>query len=271
MVDYPYAQLLNHSSKQIRVHIKIDTGMNRLGIHAENLSDIERIFHCTNLKVEGAFSHLSASDGLRDEDIQFTKQQIQRFYQLMHALKAKGYHPGKLHLQSSYGILNYPDLTCDFARAGIALYGVLSAPDKTRTSIHLKPVISLKARIATMKEIEPGDTISYGRQFRARSNMIVATITIGYADGIPRMLNEKNDAYVLLHGEKAPIIGRICMDQFIIDVSHIKEVRANDTVTIIGMDGDKQIHCEDIAQQNGTITNEILSQLGSRLEYIYLK
>ncbi|MFB5664096.1 serine racemase VanT catalytic subunit [Alteribacillus sp. HJP-4] len=271
VIDYPYAQMLNQSSKPIRVHIKIDTGMNRLGVYAENLSEIEGIFLCTNLKVDGIFSHLSTSDSVAGENALFTEQQIQRFYQLTDSLKAKGYYLGKLHIQSSYGILNYPDLAYDYARVGIALYGVLSAHDPTHTSVHLKPVLSLKARIATIKEIEPGDAISYGRQFKATSNMKIATITIGYADGIPRMLNENSDAYVLVHAEKAPIIGRICMDQLIIDISHIKEAKQNDVVTLIGVDGDKQIRCEDIAQQNGTISNEILSRLGSRLEYVYLK
>ncbi|MBC5636227.1 serine racemase VanT catalytic subunit [Ornithinibacillus sp. BX22] len=268
VVDYAYAKLLNDYPKMITVHIKIDTGMHRLGIPVENRIEIEKIFHCANIKVAGVFTHLSTSDRLLDEDIQYSKQQIQQFYQLIDSLKENGYQPGKLHIQSSYGILNYPDLTCDYARAGIALYGVLSTPGRTGTPIHLKPVLSLMARIAVIREIDSGEVIGYGRQYQTKSKMTIATVTIGYADGIPRHLSE-NDAYVLLHSKKAPIIGRICMDQLIIDVSHINEVKQNDIVTIIGTDGDKQIRCEEIADKCGTITNEILSRLGERLEYQY--
>ncbi|MBP3951907.1 serine racemase VanT catalytic subunit [Bacillus suaedae] len=269
VVDFPYALMLNQYPKKVRVHIKIDTGMHRLGVNVENLAEIEKVFECKNLKVEGMFSHLSTADSLADEDVRFTQKQIQQFNQMIDLLKAKGYHTGKLHIQGSYGILNYPDLVCDYARPGIALYGVLSADDKIRASVHLKPVLSLKARIALIKEIQPGEVISYGRQFTAKSNMKIATVTIGYADGIPRRLYE-NNAYVMLHSKRAPIIGRICMDQLMIDVSHIHEVENNDVVTIIGVDGTEQIRCEDIARQSGTITNEILSGLGPRLDYVYL-
>ncbi|MBB6451671.1 serine/alanine racemase [Salirhabdus euzebyi] len=269
VVDFPYARTLNEYPKKVRVHIKIDTGMHRLGVNVENLAEIEKVFECKNLKVEGMFSHLSVSDSLVEEDVEFTQKQIQQFYQMIDSLKAKGYDTGKLHIQASYGILNYPDLACDYARAGIALYGVLSADDKVRANVHLKPVLALKARIALIKEIQPGEVISYGRQFTAKSKMKIATVTIGYADGIPRRLYE-NNAYVILHSKTAPIIGRICMDQLMIDVSHIHEVKNNDVVTIIGVDGTEQIRCEDIARQCGTITNDILSGLGPRLDYVYL-
>lgn len=268
VVDYSYAKRLNDSDKKIMVHVKIDTGMHRLGIDSRNLSELERIFNCNNLVIEGVFSHLSVSDSLTDDDIAFTNKQLDEFYKTIEILESKGFSIGKIHIQSSYGILNYPNIPSDYARAGLALYGVLSKNDKIRRHVKLQPVLSLKARIAAVKEIQSGEAIGYGRTYTAKTNMKIAVATIGYADGIPRHLSETN-SYVLLHSKKAPIIGRICMDQIIIDVSYVDEVKANDVVTIIGRDGVEQIHCQDLAEKCGTITNEILSKLGSRLPHVF--
>lgn len=241
--------------------------MHRLGVNADNHSEIESIFKYDNLMVEGVFSHLCVSDSLKDEDILYTKYQFRRFFNTVNFLISKGYSPGKLHIQASYGILNYPDLPCDFARAGIALYGVLSDNNKTHEKPDLRPVLSLKSRIAMVKEIESGESVSYGRQYIADNNMKIAMVTIGYADGIPRNISKSN-SYVLLRGKKAPIIGRICMDQLVIDVTHIDTAEPGDIVTIIGRDGNEHIRCEDIAEKCGTISNEILSRLGSRLKHV---
>lgn len=268
VLNYDYGRALNKSPKQVKVHIKIDTGMHRLGEDYNSYDNLEHLYEFKNLKIEGIFTHLCTSDSLKDVDIAFSRLQIERFYEAIHYLQAKGYDTGKLHIQSSYGILNYPDLECDYARAGIALYGVFSDRNKTRLTVDLKPVLSLKARVSIIKHIEAYESVSYGRLFTAKHNMKIATVTIGYADGVPRNLFEAN-AYVLLHSQKAPIIGRICMDQFVIDVTGIKNVKPDDIVTIIGKDGKEQIYCEDFAAQCGTISNEILSRLGSRLGYIF--
>jgi serine/alanine racemase len=215
------------------------------------------------------FSHLCVSDSLKAEDITYTQLQINRFFETIAYLKSKGYATGKLHIQASYGIINYPlhYSPCDYARAGIALYGVLSNNNQTQTEIDLQPVLSLKARVATVKQIVSGEAVSYGRLFTADKPLKIAAVTIGYADGIPRNLYDKN-AYVLLHSQKAEIIGRICMDQFIIDVTDIETAAPDDVVTIIGIDGREQIRCEDFAEKCGTISNEILSRLGSRLNIL---
>jgi serine/alanine racemase len=266
IIDYTYAEALNESGKKISVHVKLDTGMHRLGIDSFNISEIERIYECKNLMFEGIFSHLSASDSLTEEDVIYTKLQIERFFETTSYLQDKGYPTGKLHIQASYGILNYPDLPCDYARAGIALYGVLSSNEMVRSEVDLQPVLSVKARVAMVKQIAPGESVSYGRAFTTIATMKIAVVTIGYADGIQRNLFKK-DSYVLIHSKKAPIIGRICMDQLMIDVTDIEAVTPNDVVTLIGQDGDEQIRCEDFAEQCGTITNEILNRLGSRLNY----
>jgi serine/alanine racemase len=267
IVDPDHAKALNETGKKLRVHLKIDTGMHRLGADATKISDIESVFACENLLIEGIVSHLCASDRLTKADISFTKQQIARFFTIVELVKAK--RNVKSHLQSSYGILNYPGLPCDFARAGIALYGVLSNNNETLTKLDLHPVLALKARIATVRKIGPGESVSYGRTYTTSGAATIAVVTIGYADGIPRNFSD-GDAYVLVHSQRARVIGRICMDQFIIDVTGIGDVRTNDVVTIIGRDGNEVIRCEDFAEQCGTITNEILSRLGSRLNHTYI-
>lgn len=269
VVDGAYAGALCRAGKKISVHIAVDTGMNRLGVDSSDIAEIERIFACGNLTVKGMFSHLSSADSLSDDDVLFTRLQIARFFETADHLREKGYNTGSLHIQASYGILNYPDLTCDFARAGIALYGVLSTSGETKLKPDLKPVLSLKARVAEVRWIGAGESVSYGRTFIAEAPMKIAAVTIGYADGIPRDMLESR-ASVLLHTRKAPVIGRICMDMLMIDVTAIDGAEPGDIVTIIGRDGPEQIRCEEVAESCRSITNEILSRLGSRLPHIFI-
>jgi serine/alanine racemase len=269
VIDVDYAKLLSGRGKKIKVHLKLDTGMHRLGVDFDQIASIESIYQCRNLSIEGVFSHLGVSDSLKEEDVAYTKMQIDRFFHTVKLLQGKGYPTGKLHIQASYGILNYPGLPCDYARAGIALYGVLSRNDRTLIKADLKPVLSIKARIAMIKDVRIGEEVGYGRQYIAPKEKKIAIVTIGYADGIPRNLAEHN-AYVLVHSQMAPIVGRICMDQLFIDVTHIEEVGQNDIVTIIGIDGAEQVSCEDIAEKCSTISNDILSRLGDRLNHIFV-
>lgn len=265
--DQSYARALNAGGKKVNVHLKIDTGMHRLGLDYTDLSGMESIFRCKNLNVTGIFSHLCISDSLAEEAVSFTNTQIRRFYNVITCLERKGYDTGKIHIQSSYGILNCPDLSFDYARAGIVLYGVMSRNDRTRIQLDLRPVLSVKARIASVKEIKAGESVSYGKEFTAETNMRIATVTIGYADGIPTVYSRAG-AHVLLHSERAPITGRICMDQLVIDVTHIAGVKPDDVVTLIGTDGAERIRCEEMAEKCGMITNELLSRLGSRLNRV---
>ncbi|ROR28719.1 serine/alanine racemase [Mobilisporobacter senegalensis] len=268
VLNYEYADTLNRSGKKIRVHIKLDTGMHRLGEDYNHFEELEGIYKMKNIIVDGIFTHLSVADSLKEEDIIYSKMQIEHYFKTVSYLKSKGYNPGKLHYQSSYGILNYKEPRCDYARIGIALYGILSNSNKTKTTLNLQPVMSVKARIALVRELSRNESVSYGRTFTSPKDMKIAVITIGYADGIPRSLSGES-GYILIHDKKAPILGRICMDQLIVDVTEIKEVKPNDIATIIGKDGEEEIRCEDFAERCGTITNEILSRLGNRLEYIY--
>lgn len=268
VVDYEYAKKLNEINleNKIKVHIKINTGMNRIGETHINIENLVKIYQMKNLNILGTFSHLSASDSLESDDIEFTENQINNFFSCIDKIKSLGYDTGKVHIQASYGILNYPNLKCDYVRAGIIMYGVYSNyNDKTKTEINLKPVLTLKARISSVKQINKGDAVSYGRTFIADDYRKVATVCIGYADGYPRSLSNKN-AKVFINGEYAEIIGRVCMDQLVIDVSNIDDVNQGNIVTLIG--DKEEISAEFIANKAESITNELLCRLGDRLEKI---
>ncbi len=268
IVDYQYAERLNGYGKRLHVHIGVDTGMHRLGIGYEQRDFIMDIFEMKNLAVDGLFTHLCTSDGQALKEQSFTDLQARRFYSVVDDLERSGYSCPKLHLQSSYGILNYPNLAEDYARVGIALYGVLSTREDTkRWEDVLRPVLSLKARVACVRRLCCGETAGYGMAFTAQRDMEIATITVGYGDGLPRNLSG-GQGFVLINGRRAPVVGRICMDQTIVDVSGIPDVKAGDVAVLIGKSGDKEISAGDLAGWAGTITNEILSRMGARLERV---
>lgn len=267
VVDYPYARQLNEYGKPVFVHVGIDTGMHRLGVPSGNLETIRRIWDFKNLKITGVFSHLCVSDGTSDTERSYTLQQIRAFQSVIHFLHRKGIADFKMHLQGSYGVLNYPQLSFDYARVGIALYGAYSSPhDRTVSQINLRPVLALKARIECIRPLHVGESAGYGMDYTAVKEMKIAAVSIGYADGIPRELSNKGS--VLVNGKKAAIIGRICMDQLLIDVSKIPNTCAGDEVVLIGKCGQEEITAGEFAEDAGTISNEILSRLGARLNRI---
>lgn len=267
VVDMEYAYMLRDTRKQLRVHVGIDTGMHRLGERAERIEEIARIWDFKNLQVEGIFSHLCVADSLETDDVNYTKEQIKKFNQSINILNKRGNKCFSTHLQGSYGVLNYPECTYDYARLGISLYGALSSSkDQTKVNLDLKPVLTLKSRISCIKHLKVGEKVGYGLAFQAAQESDVAVVSIGYADGIPRNLSERG--YVLCHGKKAPIVGRICMDQLFIDVTKIPEAKTNDEVVMIGSQDKESITAEMVADCVGTISNEILSRLGNRLERI---
>lgn len=251
-------------SSKIKVHIKINTGMNRIGENYKSIDNLIEVYKMKNISILGTFSHLSVSDSLNEENINFTKKQISNYFEIIEKLKELGCNVGKIHIQASYGIANYPELECDYVRAGIIMYGVYSdCNNETKVKLNLKPVLSLKARITTVKEINQGESVGYGRTFIAKEKTKIATVSIGYADGYPRSLSNKN-VKVQIKGEYATIIGRICMDQLIIDVSNIKDVKQGDIVKLIGEEEEiSATHISYMAENS--ITNELLSRLGNRL------
>ncbi len=268
LVSVEHARELNRFGKLIKVHIKVNTGMNRLGEGYRHVSEIASIFSCRHLEITGVFTHLCVSDSLEECDVAFTNQQIQRFYVLLDALKERHLEIPKIHMQSSYGVLNYSNLQCDYARIGIALYGVLSTPHAAKSSLKLRPVLSLKSTIVLVRTIKAGESVGYGQSFAAQHEMKIAVISIGYADGFPRSLSGKG--CVLIRGYRASMIGRICMDQLIVDVTDIPDAQIGDVVTLIGRDGSEEITAEQVAFHAETITNELLSRLSDyRLKRVF--
>lgn len=271
VVDFDYAQVLNGYGKEIRVHIGVDTGMHRLGENWENLNRIRHLFHLRNLRVAGIFTHLCAADGENEEDQAFTAMQAQRFYRTVENIETSECTSLKAHILGSYGLFHYPELAGNYARIGIALYGLLSSEeDLSRCPVNLRTILSLKARVASVKELRAGESAGYNRAFTALRQTRTATLAIGYADGLPRALS-CGVGSVLINGRRAPIIGKICMDQTLVDITGIPNVRPGGTAVIIGESGEDSISACDLAKQAGTITNEILSRLGPRLERILEK
>jgi len=266
VVDYDHAVSLNNYGKKIMVHVAVDTGMRRLGERSENINKILKIFKLKNLIINGIYTHCNVMDSQVESDINYTNAQIRKFYDVLKKLKSHGIKPPKSHIQSSYGVFNYPNLSCDYARIGIALFGMLSThEDTTSYNTKLRAVLSVKSRISAIKTVLPGEPVGYGMAFLASKHMKIAVLAIGYADGVPRGLS-CGEGHVLINGQKAPIIGRICMDQMMVDITHIKNVQQGDTVVIIGKSGSAVITACEIAKQTGTIANEVLSRLGERLE-----
>lgn len=265
LIDYPYARLLNQQHKAVKVHVKVDTGMHRLGFGKGEADRIAHVFSMKYLKVCGIYTHLCAADSLEAEDVRFTKQQIGSFYGLLEKLKERGIAIPKVHIQSSYGFLNYPELPCDYVRAGIALYGVLSAPgDRTRLELDLRPVLSLKSKVVLIRKIRTGESVGYGRAFTAERDSRIAVLPLGYGDGLPRNLS-CGRTQAVIRGQRVPVIGRICMDQLMVDITDAHGIFVGDTATFIGWDGSMEATAPDLADQGGTITNELLSRLGGRL------
>lgn len=267
-VDLSYAKLLNTYGKKLRIHLKIDTGMHRLGIPAERTEEIARVFACKNLTITGILTHLCVAEDRAGDMERFTLAQAAAFRRVICDLHRRGLPCGRVHLLSSDGLLHYPELAGDYARVGIALYGVLSSrAGQEACPIDLHPVLSLKARVALVKKLHTGDAAGYGLRYVADGRRRIAVLSIGYADGIPRTLSCGKGA-VLIRGEKAPVAGLICMDQMLVDVTSIPDASAGDTAVLIGWSGEREVSACTLAEQTGTITNEVLSRLGGRLSKV---
>jgi alanine racemase len=253
--------------KIIGVQLKFDTGMGRIGLRpgsaAEQAAAIAKM-PCFSLK--GAFSHLAAAD--MDGERGFTSGQLTLFMKLIDALRQRGVTPPLLHLSNSAAIISHPDARLDMVRPGIMLYG--SNPCESAHA-ELKPVLSLYSRIVQVKTVtvSPPETIGYGRTWRADRETVVAALPIGYADGLHRTLSNRME--VLVHGKRAPQIGRVCMDMCMIDVTDIPGVKTGDRATIIGEDGAERITSDDLASIAGTISYEILCAVGRRVPRVYYK
>ncbi|MGB9614702.1 MAG: alanine racemase, partial [Fervidobacterium sp.] len=257
---YSWEQLWKYSKYiwRPKCHVKIDTGMRRLGVLPQESKDFIDSARKSGFEVEGAYTHFAVADSLEEEDIKFTKEQAEQFEKLDLDVKIK-------HMCNSGASLSKVVNCFDYVRVGIASYGL--QPSESVYSDKLKPVLAWKSVVSHMKTIQPGDTISYGRTFKAFSEMKIATIPVGYADGYWRHLSNKG--YVLIRGEKCPIVGRVCMDQFMVDVTHLSDVRIGDEVVLIGKQGDNTITAEEIAKLVGTINYEVTCRISERVPRKY--
>ncbi len=259
VIDYEYAMTLNRYGRRMKAHVKIDTGMRRLGEPSENIVQITRIFQCKNLHITGIYTHFSVQSDA------FTRAQVDRFQHVLATLAEHGFAVPKAHAQSSCGIFTRFDFAFDFARAGLALYGAYQDTGSQIQHIALRPVLSVKARVSAVKTILAGEAVGYGCAFFAPRDMRIAVLSVGYADGIPRALS-CGLGHVLVRGHAAPIVGYVCMDMIMVDITNIPNVEQGDAAVVIGKDGDQQITVFELAEKTGTVPNEILSRLGSRLE-----
>lgn len=270
VVDMAYAKSLMDCEKKLDVHVGIDTGMHRLGISWERVKEIAGLPKKSGIRITGAFSHLCMADGRGAEAEKVTRQQIARFDTAVNSLRDAGIREISTHLQSSYGVLNYPECRYDLARTGIALYGVKSrGEDISRVAAEVFPVLSLKSRIACIQTVPAGEGAGYGHAFLAERDSRLAVLSIGYADGIPRNLAEKG--YVLIGGKRASVVGRVCMDQMLVDITDIPKAVPGSEAVLIGNSGEEEITAEMYAEWGNTIANEIVSRLGARLERVVCK
>lgn len=250
------------------MHIKLDTGMARLGfdISETSVDSIVRISQMQNVCMEGIFTHFAKAD---ETDKAFTQKQIKDFGWLVKQLKEKKVLFQYEHCANSAAIIDVKEANFDLVRAGISTYGLYPSEEVMKENVRLKPALVLKSHVAFVKEIEAGTPISYGGTFIAKEKMKIATIPVGYADGYPRNLS--NIGYVLIRGKKAPIVGRVCMDQFMVDVTHIDGVSFGDVVTLIGTDGNETITVEDLSALSGRFNYEFICDLGKRIPRVYVK
>lgn len=254
--------------RPLPVHIAVDTGMHRLGVDARDSAAVAELLRLPGLRADGLFTHLAAADSAAPEDAAFTRAQLTAFAALAQRLREAGLALPPLHAQASGGILSAPGLPLDYARPGIALYGALGGPNEAacRTAA-LRPALALRARVVCVRRLRAGECAGYGRAFCAPRDTLLAVVSIGYADGWPRAMGEQR-ACVLLRGRRVPIVGRVCMDQLLIDATDAGAA-AGDVVTLIGADGAQRISAEETACAAGTIANELLCRIGARVPRVY--
>ncbi len=264
VADLPHGQALAETGLSLRVHLALDTGMHRLGLPAEDYGALEAVYALPHLKICGIFTHLYDCEALTAEATGHTLRQLTLFQDAVAWLRAQGYDPGRTHIQASYGIWNLPPQPCAYARPGIALYGVASQEGPVQRQLDLRPVLSLRARVVSIRTVSAGTHAGYGAAFTAQRDTVLATVSMGYGDGLPRNLPERG-GQALVRGQKVPMVGRLCMDQLLLDVTDLDQVRAGDVVTFIGRDGPGEIRAMDVAAQCGILTNELLTRLSPRL------
>lgn len=255
--------------KTLPVHIKVDTGMNRIGIRPDEtgLAFVQKALETPGITVEGIFTHFARAD---ETDKTAAKQQLVKFQNFCKEIQEKlGIRIPIQHCSNSAGIVEMRDANMDMVRAGITLYGLWPSDEVRQDIVELTPALSWYTHISYIKEVEPGNAVSYGGTYTVEKPMRIATIPVGYGDGYPRGLSNKG--YVLINGKGAPILGRVCMDQFMVDVTQIPEAKEGALVTLIGRDGEEQITMEELGDLSGRFNYELACDIGKRIPRVYLE
>jgi len=254
--------------KKLKIHVKLDTGMGRLGLQAEQdaIPFIEELLTLPDVAVEGLFTHYANADEI---DKAYTYEQYRRFERVVEYFKQQDIEFPYIHAGNSAAAIDLPNLTYSMVRLGISMYGLYPSTDVNKQKIELKPVLSLKTGIVHLKTLPPNSGISYGTIYFTKSEERIATLPIGYADGFSRMLSTKAEA--LIRGHRVPIVGRICMDQCMANVSEVPGVQTSDEVVLIGEQGGERITVEDVANQLGTVNYEITCMISHRVARVYVR
>ena len=269
---YEMAQKLSEEAQRqgrdVHIHIGLDTGMSRIGFadRQESVEEIKKISQLPNLKIEGMFTHFARAD---ETDRSPAIDQLNRYLNFAKLLEDAGIQIPMKHCSNSAGIIRVPEANLNAVRAGITIYGIYPSNEVERDIVKLIPAMELKSHISYIKTVEPGAAFSYGGTFTAKKEMKVATIPVGYADGYPRSLSNKG--WVLIHGKKAPILGRVCMDQFMVDITKIPDAKAGDEVTLIGKDGKEFISIEKFGDLSGRFSYEFACDISKRVPIVYIK
>lgn len=268
-----YGEQLQSNAKAAGVtvdcHLKLDTGMGRLGFDSQSpdlVEDIKRLCG-DSLRLTGVFTHFAVADELDERSVDFTKTQLDRFKAAIACLEHAGIDPGLRHCANSAGATIYPESRMDMVRVGISQYGYAPSAE-LEGKIKLTPMMTFCSTIAMIKEIQPGDTLSYGRIYTAPTRRRIATIPVGYADGYPRQLG--GTGRVIIKGKYAPVVGRVCMDQMMADITHIPEAGLGDRVILAGSQGDCKVSFEELAALTGTVNYERVCAVSSRVPRVYL-
>lgn len=262
-----FSNIASSLHKKLTVHIKIDTGMNRLGMQnsEDTIENILKMSKLEGLNIEGIFTHFAMAD---EKDKEFTLKQVSIFNNVINKLEEKGLNIPIKHVSNSAAIIDMPELNMDMVRAGIMLYGLYPSQNVNQNNVDLKEVMCLKANVSQVKEIKIGEGVSYGLKYKCTKNTLVATLPIGYADGLTRMLSGKASA--MIKNKKVPIIGNICMDQCLIDVSEL-DVKIGDEVVLFGGNDKNGISITSVSDLLDTINYEIVCMVNKRVPRVYIK
>lgn len=255
--------------KKALVHVKVDTGMSRVGIRPdeEGLSFLRQLSELSHIGIEGIFTHFARAD---EQDKSAARGQLAQFNEFVEkAERLLNMTIPIKHCSNSAGILTMPEANLSLVRAGITLYGLSPSKEVPRELLSLRPALSLKSHLVYVKEVDAGTPVSYGGIYVTKQRMRIATVPVGYGDGYPRSLSNKG--YVLIRGKRAPILGRVCMDQFMADVTAIPEVQEGDEVTLIGTDGAEEITMEKLGELSGRFNYELACDLGKRIPRVYVR